>query len=62
MGDLGYVVLIIFIIFRILIAVGVFYLVVVEIRKYKRRSSEKDRGTVENVDRKDIDSSHGSGS
>jgi predicted membrane protein len=42
MGDFGYVVLIIFIIIRILIAAGLFYLIVVEIRRYKGRRKSQD--------------------
>lgn len=60
MGDFGYVVLIIFIIIRILIAVGLFYLIVVEIRRYKRHKVEEDKETNEDANGKDIDNSPGS--
>ena len=42
MGDFGYVVLIIFIIIRILIAAGLFYLIIVEIRRYKGKRKTQD--------------------
>ena len=60
MGDFGYVILIIFIIIRILIAAGLFYLIVVEIRRYRRRSETKNREAHENAGGKDADDSNGS--
>jgi len=57
MGNFGYVVLVIFIIIRILIAAGLFYLIIVEIRRYrKHRATEKK----EDANGKDVDSSPGS--
>jgi predicted membrane protein len=70
MGDFGYVVLIIFIIIRILIAAGLLYLIVVEIRRYKKHSTKRDmldveRSTGEETDEdangEDTGSSSGSG-
>ena len=60
MGDFGYAVLIIFIAIRILIAAGLFYLIVVEVRRYKRHRVRKDKEADEDANRKDTDSSHGS--
>lgn len=69
MGDFGYVVLIIFIIIRILIAAGLLYLIVVEIRRYKRHSSKRNtldverstgEETNEDANGKDVRDSHGS--
>ena len=57
MGNFGYVILVIFIIIRILIAAGLFYLIVVEIRRYKRRSVKEDKETNEDADGKDVDNS-----
>ena len=60
MGDFGYVILIIFIIIRILIAAGLLYLIVIEIRRYKRRSESKNKEAHENAGGKDADNSNGS--
>jgi predicted membrane protein len=60
MGDFGYVVLIIFIIIRILIAAGLFYLIVIEIRRYRRRSETRSKEANENAGGKDADDSNGS--
>ena len=68
MGDFGYVVMVIFIIIRILIAAGLFYLIVVEVRRYKRRRVKRDtlnversmEETDEDANGKDVDSSSGS--
>ncbi len=60
MGDFGYVVLIIFIIIRILIAGGLLYLIVVEVRRYRKRREGKDKETYENAGGKDADDSNGS--
>ena len=61
MGDFGYVVLIIFVAIRILIAVGLFYLIVIEIRRYRRHSVRKDRETNADAGGEDADGSHGGG-
>jgi len=60
MGDFGYVILIIFIIIRILIAAGLFYLIVVEIRRYRSRSESKNKEAHENAGGKDADDPNGS--
>ncbi len=60
MGEFGYVVLIIFIIIRILIAAGLFYLIVVEVRRYRKRRESKDKEIHENAGGKDADDSNGS--
>ncbi len=57
MGDFGIVALIIFIIIRLLIAVGLLYLVVYEIRKYKKRRVKKYGEIDKDVDGKDVDGS-----
>jgi hypothetical protein len=44
MGDFGYVALLIFIVIRVLIAAGLIYLVIVEIRRYKRKRIKGDEG------------------
>jgi predicted membrane protein len=56
-SNFGYVVLIIFILIRVLIAAGLFYLIVAEVRRYKRRRVRKDREDNEDADGKDVDSS-----
>ena len=60
MGNFGNVVLIIFLIARILIAAGLFYLIVAEVRRYKKRNVRKGREANEDVNGKDLDSSSGS--
>jgi|GEM_PF-2458388 len=56
MGDFGYVVLIIFIIIRILIAAGLFYLIIVEIRRYKgKRKTQDSRLKMQDVERETQD-------
>jgi len=60
MGDFGYVILVIFIIIRMLIAAGLFYLIVVEIRRYRRRSETKNKEANENAGGEDADDSNGS--
>lgn len=63
MGDFGVVVLIIFVIIRLLIAVGLLYLVVYEVRKLRRPKKRKMRNyeeTDKNGHGKDVgDSSDG---
>ena len=59
-GNFGIVVLIIFIIIRLLIAVGLLYLVIYEIRKYKKRKVGKYEETDKDADGKDVDGSSGS--
>ena len=63
MGDFGYLVLIVFVIIRVLIAAGLLYLIIAEVRRYKgkKRSVRKDDKANENADGKDTDSSRGSG-
>ncbi len=56
-GNFGIVALIIFIIIRLLIAIGLLYLVVSEIRKYKKRRVKKYGEIDKDVDGKDVDSS-----
>jgi hypothetical protein len=59
MNNFGYVVLIIFILVRILIAAGLFYLIVAEVRRYRRRNvKRKSEETKEYGDRKNADDSH----
>lgn len=60
MGKFGYVVMVIFILFRVLIAVGLLYLAVVEIRKSRGRRAEKNKEANRNADGKDIDRTYGS--
>lgn len=64
MGDLGVVVLIIFIIIRLMIAVGLLYLVVYEIRKLRRPKKQNVRNYEEaekNGHGKDVGDSSGGG-
>jgi hypothetical protein len=64
MGDFGYVALIIFVIIRVLIAAGLLYLIVIEVRRYIRRyrghKVEKDEKTDGDANGKNIDNSLGS--
>jgi len=64
MGDFGIVVLIIFIIIRLLIAGGLVYLIVYEVRKLRRSEKQKARNHKE-TDRdghgKDVGGSSGGG-
>ncbi len=60
MGDFGLVVLVIFIIIRILIAGGLFYLIVSEVRRYKKRRVKDTKETDEDVNGKGADGSSGS--
>ncbi|MBD3182271.1 hypothetical protein GF312_08265 [Candidatus Poribacteria bacterium] len=57
MFDFGYVVLIVFIAVRILIAAGLFYLIVSEVRRYKGRRSDRNRENKENGSTKDLENS-----
>ena len=57
MDDFGYLVLVLFIVFRILIAAGLFYLIVIEIRRYKKRKPKEDEGANENATGEDVDRS-----
>ena len=57
MGDLGIIVLIIFIIIRVLIAAGIVYLIFHEVRRLKKPKGEKYRETKKDANRKDVDSS-----
>ena len=57
MDDFGYLVLVLFIVFRILIAAGLFYLIVIEIRRYRKRRPEGDEGADEYATREDVDRS-----
>ena len=62
MGDFGYVVLIIFVVIRVLIAAGLLYLIIAEVRRYKIRSAgkRKDSRADEDANGKDADDSSGS--
>ena len=60
MGDLGTIVLIIFIIVRVLIAAGIVYLIFYEVRKLKKPEDEKSKETKKDADGKDADSPSGS--
>ena len=60
MIDFGFAVLMIFIIIRVLIAVGLFYLIIVEVRRYKKRRPEDDQEIKKNENGKDADGSVGS--
>jgi predicted membrane protein len=64
MGDFGVVVLIIFIIIRLMIAVGLLYLVVYEVRKLRASKKQKARN-YEEADKdghgKDVGGSSGGG-
>ena len=57
MFDFGYVVLVVFIIARVLIAVGLFYLVLYEVRKAKGSRPKKRKGTKEDANGEGSDSS-----
>jgi hypothetical protein len=53
--NFGYVVLAIFIIIRLLIAIGVFYLIVTEFRRFGKRNRMKEEGEGDkHADRKGI--------
>ncbi len=63
MLNLGEVVLIIFVIARVLIAVGLFYLIIVEARRYRKgrpKRAKKDKEIKKDANGKDTDGSHGS--
>jgi len=57
MGDSGLVVLIIFVIIRLLIAVGLLYLVVYEIRKSRKHYASKYKETAKDANGQDVDRS-----
>lgn len=62
MGDFGVVVLIIFITIRVLIALGIVYLIFYEVRRTKRRRVERrDKETSRDANTKDTDGSSGNG-
>ena len=61
MGNLGTVLLILFIVIRALIAVGIGYLVFCEVRKSRKRGTEEFRETNKDANRKDVDNSSGGG-
>jgi len=55
MQDFGYIVLAIFIIIRLLIAAGILYLIIAEVRRYGRRQRMKDADEGDkDADRKGI--------
>jgi hypothetical protein len=53
--NFGYVVLAIFIIIRLLIAIGVFYLIIIEFRRFSKKNRMKDESEGDkHADRKGI--------
>ncbi len=59
-GNVGTIVLILFIIIRLLIAVGLLYLVIYEVRKYRQDRVKKRKETNKDADGKDVSGSSGS--
>ena len=57
MDNFGYIVLIVFIIVRIMIAAGLLYLIISEVRRFKKRRGGGKEGT-EDANGKDLDRSH----
>ena len=58
--NVGFVVLVIFIVIRLLIAFGIAYLVFFEVRKLRRGRTSKPEETKKDVNGKDVGSSSGS--
>jgi hypothetical protein len=62
MGDFGVVVLIIFIAIRVLIALGIVYLIFYEVRRLRKpKVRGEDKETKRDANAKDADSSSGNG-
>ena len=60
MGDFEIVVLVIFIIIRLLIAAGLLYLVICEVRRYRKSRAREHKEIDKDADGKDVGGSSGS--